>query len=656
MWMLTTKAAFKAILPRTATSGHPLSSQALNWILERLEECKNSHVSCKKTAQALVPKRLIRLTNKGSRGIEVKLIESKDQKVAYAALSHCWGTHQTCITTKETLADRKADIPWSTIPKTFKDVMILALNLGIRHIWIDSLCIIQDDEEDWEIESSLMAEVYRDAVLTIAATSSAGDEEGCCLKSQRVPDLEVTLPDDIGAHRIAVRKPHKHWDTQTAKKMVKHFPLLTRGWAFQERLLSPRVLHLCESELVWECRERSICECGGLSEDKSPGGAYYHAVQANEEEKRLHELAQQRRMENEPHGSVHWDHLGDLPPTYEDAILNQETAPGSPSTDSTIDDPVAFISQTNIPIYEDADLDDDANTKDCPELVFHFHRIVEQYSQLRLTRQSDRLPALSGLCKRVQHLRNNYLAGLWSDSICYDLLWRVETIDFTTPTRGARPPTYNGPTWSWISTPNPVKYWPNIQNFRPTHEGFPVSSILPDGSSMYMGWEVPKHTIAAHHVDKFTMSVNVPGKNPFGTVSSAILTIEASATTALLRYTYDAPQDMSASAMGAQDPMRYALDLKVPAPFNGPEERVEIPFFADYALAAEGLSRVPANAELTMLLIHGEVCLVLRRGSTMVNGEKAWERVGIARLSDALARLYRIDWMRGSVVGRFCIV
>jgi hypothetical protein len=367
--------------------------------------------------------------------------------------------------------------------------MQLALKLGFRYIWIDSLCIIQDDAEDWEVQSALMSEIYQNAVLTLAATSSKGDNEGCCIRSsQRAHALEITLPEDVGTCRIAVRKPLNHFDAQTTDSLIDHFPLLTRGWAFQERLLSPRVLHICESELVWECREASACECGGLGQEKSPGGVYHHAVEGSQQQHdhTTHQqsndhtvVTQQERIENDRWMSelvqdAEFDY--DLPPAYEDVIsstgtdslISSATIFGPTSSD---EDVFAFAALSNVPIYEDTTPIASGYTKDCPELVFHFHRIVEQYSALKLTRPSDRLIALSGLCKRVHHLRNNYLAGLWSDSIGYDLLWRVDTLNLSTETHGARSLDYRGPTWSWISVDSPVAYSSDIVNFRATQSG-----------------------------------------------------------------------------------------------------------------------------------------------------------------------------------------
>jgi len=518
--------------------------------------------------------------------------------------------------------------------------MQLTIKLGFRYIWIDSLCIIQDDAEDWELESALMSEIYQNAVLTIAATSSSGDNEGSGKRSvHRAPDIEVALPENVGAGHIGVRKPLDHFDVQTAGGLLNHFPLLTRGWAFQERLLSPRVLHICQSELVWECRETSKCECGGLSQEKSPGGSYHYAVEHNEEEKEKYDLAhldvterlEAMRLARDDDVRPSDDPETELPPPYGEVISRASTEDST--TSNTIygpkisdDDIFAFTAASNVPIYSAITppvIEQD--TQDCPELVFHFHRIVEQYSALQWTKPSDRLVAFSGLCKRVQHLRNNYLAGLWSDSIGYDLLWRVETINLNT---GARSSEYRGPTWSWISVDSPVSYWTDIINFRET-------SVAGAGA---------QYIAAGSHPDKIAMAVTVPGANPFGSVTSAILTIEASSNIGVLRYTYD-PHYMIEVSIAKGDAI----------------EHHQIPFEADYSLDAEGESHVPVDSEVMLLLIHAQVCLVLRPGRrsvapVVVNGEPAWERIGHARIPEAFVNYYGIDWMNGSEIRKFHIV
>jgi len=72
-------------------------------------------------------------------------------------------------TTKSTLAARTKSIPWSTLPKTFQDAVFIARRMDVRYLWIDSLCIVQDDEQDWMVESAKMCDIYQGAFLTISA-------------------------------------------------------------------------------------------------------------------------------------------------------------------------------------------------------------------------------------------------------------------------------------------------------------------------------------------------------------------------------------------------------------------------------------------------------------------------------------------------------
>ncbi|OAL04456.1 HET-domain-containing protein [Phaeosphaeriaceae sp. SRC1lsM3a] len=569
-------------------------------------------------------------------------------------------------------------IPWTKIPRTFQDVIQIALQLGFCYIWIDSLCIIQDDAEDWEDQSAVMSEIYQNAVLTLAATSSEGDHEGCCEKNaQRIAPLEIMLPEDIGACRIAVRKPLHHFDTQNAEGLLTHFPLLTRGWAFQERLLSPRVLHIS-----------SACECGGLGQEKSPGGSYHHAVEDSQHEKERYdnthdevtrrigtmrlERASNTRSVSEPTPGTAPDY--DSPPAYE-AVMSSATRGVSASSNivfgpqSNDDDIMSFAALSNVPVYEEPTSISEVDIKDCPDLVFHFHRIVEQYSALKLTRPSDRLVALSGLCKRVHHLRNNYLAGLWSDSIGYDLLWRVETISLNTPEKGARSLDYRGPTWSWVSVDSPVTYWTDILNFRPTHHPTHPSQGGSESATLFRSTssDVTQYTAAGAHASQIAMSLTVPGSNPYGTVTSGILTLSASSKPCILHYISSPAHwlprriNSTSSTSSAHDPaVRYKLEFTVPSADDGAGP-IELPFEADYALSVAGESYVPPNTELMLCLVHPEVCLVLRHAQRSVapryvNSVQAWERVGHVRIPRTMVEMYGIDWMRGSEVRKFVIV
>jgi Heterokaryon incompatibility protein (HET) len=110
-------------------------------------------------------------------------------------LSHCWGTEGHLTTSTETLAERKAGIRIPDLPPTFRDAVQITRHLGIKYLWIDSLCILQDNISDWEKESALMGSIYSTSYLNIVATHS-GDSRGGCFSKRWVP-LESSIVEDI---------------------------------------------------------------------------------------------------------------------------------------------------------------------------------------------------------------------------------------------------------------------------------------------------------------------------------------------------------------------------------------------------------------------------------------------------------------------------
>jgi hypothetical protein len=81
-------------------------------------------------------------------GKHIVLVETSAENGRYITLSHCWGSSKTIETRKKTLPKMKHSIPWSTLPRTFQDAIAIAQELSIRYLWIDSLCIIQDNIAD----------------------------------------------------------------------------------------------------------------------------------------------------------------------------------------------------------------------------------------------------------------------------------------------------------------------------------------------------------------------------------------------------------------------------------------------------------------------------------------------------------------------------
>jgi hypothetical protein len=535
--------------------------------------------------------------------------------------------------------------------QSFQNAIRLLTKIGIRLIWIDSLCIVQDDLSDWEIESAKMAAIYSQARLTIADTIPPDDSANLWQPLQGPMDaIEISLPEVLGSSRIVVRKLIKHWNDLGTNERNKNFPLQSRGWAFQERLLSERILHMCRDEIVWECREMSACECGGFGEKETAPGAYHDTISLGEE-------FANNEIENSTRVNKMLANIYDFE-MYIDGIWKSVQM----AKEMEIGEEMGLRRR---PATEPSRMGDlmefDETFQECNDYVQSFHRTIEQYSALQLTEFSDRLPALSGLCTRMQPFRGQYAAGLWMDSISFDLLWRVETISLVSISdMGAGK--YYGPSWSWVATRNQVRYWPDILNFfDPLQFAYPrrfeIEYIVYENLSA-SALRPSKTRPLGRNTDKINLEILTTGQNPLGSVAHAVLTVEASSTIASLKYVRDSFWHDRTNNLNLS---RYSLSLDLSRLESGINPQVELPFFADYPLAVEGPRQIPENTLVNLLLVHPRVALVLvpvpnAAGSEDDEEEPMWKRIGIVRVSNELVSLYRVDWMKFSSVKRFRIV
>lgn len=221
-----------------------------------LHECIHFHQNCQGPGDAHPGKVLRKLPARvldvgPSKGSCDELQLTEDFRGPYVALSHCWGTTRHLVTEKKTIESHKKGIPLQKLPKTFQDAVILTKNIGLRYLWIDSLCIIQDDIKDWKNEAAKMADVYQNAYCTIAATGSKSDQQGIFIQRSK-QDIHSLWYDAANIH-IAVTYIE---DDVAAMKEIHTSPLSTRAWTLQERLLSRRTIHFTESRVIWECSSR----------------------------------------------------------------------------------------------------------------------------------------------------------------------------------------------------------------------------------------------------------------------------------------------------------------------------------------------------------------------------------------------------------------
>jgi hypothetical protein len=132
-------------------------------------ECILNHSHCSYQVGQL-PTRVIR---DGSANKEPHLHISGGEYDKYVTLSDCWGGVNPFTTTIRTLRQRMQNIRSSELPKTFQDAVIITRSLGVAYLWIDSLCILQDDTEDWSKEAARMKDVYTNCYAMISADNSS---------------------------------------------------------------------------------------------------------------------------------------------------------------------------------------------------------------------------------------------------------------------------------------------------------------------------------------------------------------------------------------------------------------------------------------------------------------------------------------------------
>ncbi|KAI8632838.1 heterokaryon incompatibility protein-domain-containing protein [Xylariaceae sp. FL1651] len=237
-----------------------------------LQSCIKEHSACSNQLQRILPARFLDLGSGGNDSITLVFssqIEDVLRPVRYVALSHCWGSVSKSVfrTTNANHAENMRNIPLSALPKTFKDAIAVTRALGVRFIWIDSLCIVQDDEKDWGTEAVKMAHIYEGSYFTIAATSAQNGDGGLFLNTM-LPAVTVAkrnwkVASDVNEEPAClVRYPVASLGT------LWHSPLSRRAWVVQEQILSTRLVHFTEHQMYYQCRFGIESEDGTI---KAPG-------------------------------------------------------------------------------------------------------------------------------------------------------------------------------------------------------------------------------------------------------------------------------------------------------------------------------------------------------------------------------------------------
>lgn len=342
----------------------PYTGSERNFELARtwLESCKHHHDNCLSEHLPSLPTRVINVGDDPEyKDVHLKVPE-QTLKAEYVALSHCWGGDIDLTLVDGNLEDFKVRIPFDDLAANFRDAIKVTRKLGIRYLWIDSLCIIQDSTADWERESKTMKTVYRDCTLTVSAMSCSKSEDGFLTyrpkdggalnwESARIESGLDNVQAMVG--RFDPRQEESLWDLEDDPE--KKGPLARRGWTLQENVLSPRHLYYGANLIHW------TCPSARLSANGTRG---------------IHTFDKQ--------------YPGASPIIFGD-ILRQQT-------------------QVN----------------DIEEVLADYYDLVEKYSARNLTKASDKFPAFSGIVQHLQPVLGDYLAGLWRCDIIRGLWWVKE--------------------------------------------------------------------------------------------------------------------------------------------------------------------------------------------------------------------------------------
>ena len=374
--------------------------------------CGSQH---KVHGQTWHPKRVLDLNAPGPSHLALCEDEEIDAAHPYATLSHCWGKCRTIRLLAENRAHLKREIVLDEFPLTFQDAVRIARSLGARYLWIDSLCINQDSEDDWLEQAPLMGMIYEHALFGVAAAFAESDDGGCFAettselfepksmkflsRSNKPMDIEGSVVEGVP---VTLRGPVERdepkgcelieWPFAQSQVVliITHAPRLqwpstphlhTRAWTVQERLLSPRILRFGSEMLSWECTEMRATEVDPL-------------------------------------------------PSFEAGPF-RSLAP-------------RVLSETQ----------DQSQRKRGPDSLFKaWYDIVEEYSNGTLTQGGDRLIAISSVAQRMQGLMKcRYCAGIWEKRIEEQLLWTVWSgSPGAKPPRALRPNKWRAPSWSWAS-------------------------------------------------------------------------------------------------------------------------------------------------------------------------------------------------------------
>ena len=231
----------------------PGSEETFRLVRDWMAECQNSHSSCPGFQPLQMPSRVLDV---GTEQLPetLKVVETSGLQVApYIALSYCWGPIPSLTALTQNIQRLKQNVEYEDLPRTLQDAVRTCRELRIRYLWVDALCIIQDDPIDSAQVISSMPQIYSQACITISASRAQGSHIGF-LGERTLRDL-VLEPDRI--FKLGYIYPNGELGSLIFYGLVintRPEPIEERGWTLQEKLLSARILRYGPQALLWVCK------------------------------------------------------------------------------------------------------------------------------------------------------------------------------------------------------------------------------------------------------------------------------------------------------------------------------------------------------------------------------------------------------------------
>lgn len=375
-----------------------------------LRNCQLNHPCCK-DGKGEIPALPTRVIDVGNASSQPFLHQSNGECVPYLALSYCWGRSGNFRTTKESVLDHMRELPFDMLPATLRDAIVVTRELGCRYLWIDAICIVQDDVEDWSREAAKMQSIYANAVVTLSALASDSATGG--LFRPRGPRL--TSPVQLSLHlpprhrpSWGQRPPKLYWfllPDQASNKTLKPGPVHSRAWTLQEQHLSQRIIHFGSEMMYWEC----LSSHGSESDPEGQSSPY-------------------RNGQN----------------NFKYVRQNKRIVQGHPyKRDLGIYGPDGDEEETKAAMRDRL-----------PKALYRWwQELVLEYSSRKLTEPTDKVSAFLGLSRKVEdQLDDEFVAGIWKKThFLPSLLWNTMK-----PGVASRNPHF--PSWTWASIVGKVQY------------------------------------------------------------------------------------------------------------------------------------------------------------------------------------------------------